>query len=187
MINLVGKVVFSDEMYVSGHKLYSSLMQVLRTSGVIDNIMLRSNERLPLGYIEVYGVIRSYHSVSKYKKTSQEVFVKSFSSISDEAFNSYNKRDKTRNDVNENVIILSINKVRETPGKKKIVEMRLKSLKGQRYGWNAIAWGDDAEKLVELGKGAKVHINGRLQSREYEKCGEKVEIREVSISNFKIM
>lgn len=53
---------------------------------------------------------------------------------------------------------------------------------------NLVAWGKTAEKVNQyLEKGAPVMIDGRLNSRSYEKDGEKRHITEVVINEFMVM
>jgi single-strand DNA-binding protein len=57
--------------------------------------------------------------------------------------------------------------------------------KEETHWHNVVAWGKTAELLGELTeKGSEIAVEGRLQSRSYDKDGEKKYITEVVVSEF---
>lgn len=188
MVELNGEILSSTLIEEKGYSYYSSIISVARASGVDDKILLRSSTQLS-GFVNVRGYVRTYKSRFKNCRTSQEVLVKGVIQYSESEWDSLDEVSKQLNSVDYIVTLLSKTKLRVTPSKRRIVDLYLGySISVDRYDKiQAIAWGRLAERLDKMENGIRLHVKGRLQSREYIKEGETVTVREVSISEYNVV
>lgn len=171
-VTLIGKIIsepiFSHQVY--GEGFYETVLQVNRLSEQTDNIPITISERLMQDYplevgaeIGISGQFRSYNKlVDGRSKLMLTVFVRE---ILEET-----------SDHNPNVIelvgyICKEPIFRTTPFKREICDI----LVAVNRAYNksdylpCIAWGRNARYASGLEIGAKIAINGRIQSREYQK------------------
>lgn len=171
-VTLSGKVagspVFSHEVY--GEKFYEVTLDVKRLSDMTDSIPISVSERLMVNglfdigsEITVNGQFRSYNKVVENKsKLMLTVFVKDVS--------------PTQDSVNANSIYLEgyVCKqpvFRTTPFNREIADILLAV--NRQYNKSdyipCIAWGRNARYVKTLPVGTHIAINGRVQSRRYQK------------------
>lgn len=173
-INLTGRVFSSPEYShtLYGEAFYRLILNVDRLSGASDSIPVTVSERLLCGIpleegslLSLSGQIRSYNQHSENgNRLTITVFALEISREPDDSAH-----------FNEAVIEGHICKpvvYRTTPFSREIADILLAV--NRRYGKSdylpCIAWGRNARFVRELGVGSKIHISGRLQSREYQKC-----------------
>lgn len=171
-VTLIGKIVsepvFSHQVF--GEGFFESVLQVSRLSEQVDNIPITISERLMQDYplevgceMGVSGQFRSYNKmVDGRSKLMLTVFVREvLEDISDQ---------------NPNIIelvgyICKEPIFRTTPFKREICDI----LVAVNRAYNksdylpCIAWGRNARYASSLEIGSKIAINGRIQSREYQK------------------
>lgn len=171
-VTLIGKIInepiFSHQVY--GEGFYETVLQVNRLSEQTDNIPITISERLMQDYpievgaeIGISGQFRSYNKlVDGRSKLMLTVFVREILEETSEH--------------NPNVIelvgyICKEPIFRTTPFKREICDI----LVAVNRAYNksdylpCIAWGRNARYASGLEIGAKIAINGRIQSREYQK------------------
>lgn len=171
-VTLIGKVIkdpiFSHEVY--GEGFFETMLQVNRLSEQVDIIPITISERLMRCYpievgaeIGVAGQFRSYNKMMDGKsKLMLTVFVREI------------LEDLTDQNPNMIELIGYICKdpiFRTTPFKREICDI----LVAVNRAYNksdyipCIAWGRNARYASTLPVGSKIIINGRIQSREYQK------------------
>lgn len=171
-VTLIGKIIRDPEFshQVFGEGFYETVMQVNRLSEQSDNIPITISERLMQDYalevgteIGISGQFRSYNKMCDGRsKLMLTVFVREI------------MEDLT--DKNPNVIelvgyICKEPIFRTTPFKREICDI----LVAVNRAYNksdylpCIAWGRNARYASGLSVGTKIAINGRIQSREYQK------------------
>lgn len=191
MIKLIGKVdnVTKDVVKVRGVSYSEATLQVKRESGVIDNITLYYNSDLdiePNTYIKVFGEVRTYKETSGPYKTRLKVYVNHKENVN---YDELSDSDKTCNYVCDEGFVVTASKMRTTPNKKRITDIRIGKISaGKKYHtYMAIAWELNAKKLSNVPYGTKIKLEGRLQERKYMKeiNGEKVERSVLEVSIFK--
>lgn len=176
-VTLSGEIVsnfeFSHEFY--GEGFYVAKLASERLSGVKDIITIMVSERLVdvkadwAGmFVRVSGQFRSYNKhEGERNRLVLSVFVREFEDITEE-------RDFGLED--ENLIFLDgyickEPKYRETPLGREIADILLAV--NRPYGKSdyipCIAWGRNARFAEILGVGMRLKIEGRIQSREYQK------------------
>ncbi len=169
---LCGEVVaepkFSHQMY--GEGFYESVIRVPRLSEQVDEIPFTVSERLLSdGMIDVgntvtlSGQLRSYNKLTDGKsKLLLTLFV----------------RDVLENDPERNPNVIDIvgyickpPVYRMTPFKREICDLLLAVNRAYNKSdyLPCIAWGRNARFIKDVEVGSKVAVNGRIQSREYQK------------------
>lgn len=171
-VMLSGEVVREPEYSheVMGEGFYEFTLSVKRLSGQCDFIPITISERLMDGinllsgsFITVNGQFRSYNKQCDNKsKLMLTVFARSVEEFNEE--------------INPNSIVLSgyICKepmYRTTPFKREICDMLIAV--NRAYNKSdyipCIAWGRNARYVNTLKVGDRIELNGRIQSREYQK------------------
>lgn len=184
---------FSHE--VEGEKFYKTVLQVKRKSGIIDEVPVEVSERT-LGYefmvegvlVEITGDVRTRNIEEDGKKKLHVcVFI-------DEVLPA--EKDKDVNEVGFVGTICRDVRLRRKNSGWKIADMMLAvnrscGEKVKSYYIPCIAFGRNAEYVSNLPDGTTLEIEGRFQSREYNKKlenGEGLELKtayEVAIRSLK--
>lgn len=187
------KLEFSHE--VEGEKFYKTVLQVNRKSSVCDEVPVEISERA-LGYefmvegvlVEIEGDVRTRNIEADGKRKLHVcVFV-------DEVFPA--EEDKNVNEVGFTGTICREVHLRKRTSGWKVADMvlavnRLCGKKIKNYYIPCIAFGRNAEYVANLPIGTTLEIEGRFQSREYNKKlenGEGLELKtayEVAIKSLK--
>lgn len=158
--------VFSHEVY--GERFYSFSAECLRRSGRVDTIPCLAPQRLlpcvMQDNLSLYsGQVRSCNkTVDGGNRLIINMFVRG---ISEGAF------DDTLNEVTLQGYICKKPVYRKTPFGREITDLLIAVNRsfGKSDYIPAIAWGVNARSASNMGVGTKVHAEGRLQSRGYEK------------------
>jgi len=171
-VTLIGKIiqepVFSHQVY--GEGFYETVMQVSRLSEQVDNIPITISERLMQDFpievgveLGILGQFRSYNKmIDGRSKLMLTVFVREI------------LEDISEHNPNVIEIVGYICKepiFRTTPFKREICDI----LVAVNRAYNksdylpCIAWGRNARYASGLEVGSKITLNGRIQSREYQK------------------
>nr|WP_317357027.1 single-stranded DNA-binding protein [uncultured Tyzzerella sp.] len=196
IITLIGKIVsdytFSHEMY--GESFYTFKIETSRLSETIDILPVTISERLidknlfKIGaLIEINGQIRSYNNVIENKNhLVLTVFVKDISFNLD--------LNKNPNQVTLNGYVCKQPVYRKTPFGREIADVLLavnRSYNKSDY-IPCIIWGRNAKFANNLSVGDNIKINGRMQSRNYQKKLENGDILEktayeISVSKLEVL
>ena len=196
MVSLIGKIVsdytFSHEMY--GETFYTFKLETSRLSDVIDTLPITISERLIDknlfkidSLIEINGQIRSYNNIVDDKNhLILTVFAKDINFNLD--FN------KNPNQVVLNGYICKPPVYRKTPFGREIADVLLavnRSYNKSDY-IPTIIWGRNAKFASGLNVGDNLKINGRIQSRNYQKKLENGDILEkiayeISVSKLEVV
>jgi len=171
-VMLIGKIIREPEFshQVFGEGFYETILQVNRLSDQSDNIPITISERLMQDYslevgaeIGVAGQFRSYNKMCDGRsKLMLTVFVRE---IMDDL------SDKNPNVIELIGYICKEPIFRTTPFKREICDI----LVAVNRAYNksdylpCIAWGRNARYASGLSVGTKIAVNGRIQSREYQK------------------
>lgn len=176
-VTLSGEIVsnfeFSHEFY--GEGFYTAMLASERLSGAEDTIPIMVSERIvdvKAGwegrFVEVSGQFRSYNKHDGARNHLElSVFAREFEDVTEE-------RDFGLED--ENIIsldgcICKEPKYRKTPLGREIADILLAV--NRKYGKSdyipCIAWGRNAVYASGLEVGTKLQVEGRIQSREYQK------------------
>lgn len=189
---VVSEFEFSHEIY--GEKFYSSQISTMRRSGVYDIIPIMVSERIIdvkeswVGKIvKISGQFRSYnkHEDGKKSRLILQLFARGV--------------DVLQENSNENYIFLegyTCRKIasRETPLGRIVADMIVAV--NRPYGKSdyipCICWGRNAVYAEDFEVGEHIQIEGRMQSREYEKVLEDGEYEnriayEVSVSKVVVL
>lgn len=188
---LVGEVVRKPEYThkVLGTKFYIFDLSVPRTSGTIDKIPVMVSDKMCYiediqngDLIKVKGQFRSYNKRDeKRSRLILSVFAFEISNL-EEDLNGVN-------DIEMKGYICKEPTYRITPNGREISDLLIAT--NRAYGNSdyipCIAWGSNAKYVAKLPIGTHIKLQGRIQSREYEKKNLKDEIEikiayEVSIS-----
>ncbi len=196
IITLIGKIVsdytFSHEMY--GESFYTFKIETSRLSETIDILPVTISERLidknlfKIGaLIEINGQIRSYNNIIENKNhLVLTVFVKDISFNLD--------LNKNPNQVTLNGYVCKQPVYRKTPFGREIADVLLavnRSYNKSDY-IPCIIWGRNAKFANNLSVGDNIKINGRMQSRNYQKKLENGDILEktayeISVSKLEVL
>ncbi len=171
-VTLSGKVasspVFSHEVY--GEKFYEIILDVKRLSDMTDSIPVSVSERLMLNglfdigkEITVNGQFRSYNKVVENKsKLMLTVFVKDAMPLQDGVH---------ANSIYLEGFVCKPTVFRTTPFNREIADILLAV--NRQYNKSdyipCIAWGRNARYVKTLPVGTHIAVNGRVQSRAYQK------------------
>lgn len=159
---------FSHEMY--GEGFYESVLIVPRLSESVDRIPFTVSERLLAdgkiaagNTVTLVGQLRSYNKiVDEHSKLLLTLFV----------------RDVVENDDEQNPNVIDVigfvckpPVYRMTPFKREICDLLLAVNRAYNKSdyLPCIAWGRNARYIKDAPVGSKLTVNGRIQSREYQK------------------
>lgn len=159
---------YSHQMY--GEGFYESILAVPRLSEQVDNIPFTISERLLTdnrvgvgNNITISGQLRSYNKIIDGKsKLLLTLFVRD---ILDE------EEGRNPNTIDIVGYICKPPIYRMTPFKREICDILLAVNRAYNKSdyLPCIAWGRNARFIKDIAVGQKVYINGRIQSREYQK------------------
>ncbi len=177
-VTLSGKIVsnfeFSHECYGDG--FYTTMLASERLSGKKDIIPIMVSERLVdvkaewIGrFVRVSGRFRSYNKHKDGKSHLElSVFAREFEDITDEQMEFEFRHD---NDISLDGYICKAPAYRKTPLGREIADILLAV--NRQYGKSdyvpMICWGRNAVYASGLEIGTRLRIEGRIQSREYQK------------------
>jgi len=195
LVTLSGKII-SD--FTFSHKVYDEsffnfTLSIPRLSAAADEIIVTVAEQLlfgkdikPQDEIAVNGQFRSYNNYSNVgNKLILTVFAKEVLPFSE----NYTAEPIYENEINLSGFVCKLPVYRTTPFGREISDLLIAV--NRTYNKSdyipCIAWGRNAKYAGTLKVGDKVEINGRIQSRNYQKKTENEEIitkvaYEVSIS-----
>lgn len=196
VVTLIGKIVsdytFSHEMY--GEAFYTFNLETSRLSQTSDILPITISERLidknlfKLGaLIEINGQIRSYNNIIENKNhLILTVFAKDISFNLD--------LNKNPNQICLNGYVCKPPVYRKTPFGREIADVLLavnRSYNKSDY-IPCIIWGRNAKFASGLEVGNNIKINGRMQSRNYQKKLENGDILEkvayeISVSKLEVL
>lgn len=199
-INLSGTVSrlpeYSHEVY--GEKFYQFMMDTNRTSGQADTLPITVSERLidlselQVGVtVEVSGQIRTYN---KHEETKNRLIISVFARELDFLEETEGLYFPDTNQVYLTGFVCKEPNYRKTPLGREIADVLLAI--NRPYGKSdyvpGIAWGRNAKFASGLQNGTKLEIQGRLQSRVYQKRISETETEEhvayeVSISKLEVL
>lgn len=195
-LTLTGKIVsepiFSHEVF--GEGFYETQMSVTRLSDQVDILPITISERLLGEYdvkvgdvISIEGQFRSYNKLEGEKsRLMLTVFVREI--IDNQSETEYNNP----NQIEITGYICKQPIYRTTPFKREICDVLLAV--NRAYNKSdyipCILWGRNARYIRNMPIGAKITVNGRVQSRNYQKItdtGECVERTAYEVSVSKVM
>jgi len=198
MINLKGKVVseccFNHEVY--GEGFYNFFIETNRLSNSSDILPVTISERLIIddvvkigNYVEISGQIRSYNSFEENRnRLILTVFTRNIK------LSNSDSRNKNPNQVTLNGYICKKPVYRTTPFGREITDILLAV--NRAYNKSdyipCISWGRNAVFANKLNVGENLLIDGRMQSRIYQKKLDNGEVfertaYEVSISKIELV
>ena len=198
-VTLIGEIVsnfeFSHELY--GEGFYTAMLASERTSGQKDIIPIMVSDRLvDTGadwtgrFVKVLGQFRSYNKhEGERNRLILSVFAREFEEFEELPFS-----DNYSNHISLDGYICKKPTYRETPLGREIADILLAV--NRQYGKSdyipCIAWGRNARFASGLEVGTRLQIEGRIQSREYQKriSDDEYETRtayEVSISKMEVV
>lgn len=174
MIELIGKVekVERNKFKVNGKPYTEVVVSVKRDSGTCDNIILvylaNRFKVLEGTYVRVVGDVRTYKEESETFRTRAKVAVSNLNKVN---YDELSETEKTLNVVADEVMIIRASKMRRTPNRLRITDLRVgkTNTRGKLYTYAAIAWGSIAKDVSDLPYGTKIKLQGRLQERKYQK------------------
>lgn len=195
-LTLTGKIVsepiFSHEVF--GEGFYETQMSVRRLSDQVDILPITISERLLGEYdvkvgdvISVEGQFRSYNKLEGDKsRLMLTVFVREIlDNLTDTEYNNPNQIEITGYICKQPIY-------RTTPFKREICDVLLAV--NRAYNKSdyipCILWGRNARYIRNMPIGAKITVNGRVQSRNYQKItdtGECIERTAYEVSVSKVM
>lgn len=195
-LTLTGKIVsepiFSHEVF--GEGFYETQMSVTRLSDQVDILPITISERLLGEYdvkvgdvISVEGQFRSYNKLEGDKsRLMLTVFVREIlDNLSETEYNNPNQIEITGYICKQPIY-------RTTPFKREICDVLLAV--NRAYNKSdyipCILWGRNARYIRNMPIGAKITVNGRVQSRNYQKItdtGECIERTAYEVSVSKVM
>lgn len=170
---IVSEFAFSHEVF--GEKFYTTYLSTERTSGTADVIPVMVSDRLVditenwIGQsVRVGGQFRSYNKHEEEKtRLLLSVFAREFEVQKDDG----EVRLYDKNSISLDGCICKEPNYRETPLGREIADLLLAV--NRPYGKSdyipCICWGRNARFAGQLEVGTRIAIEGRIQSREYEK------------------
>jgi primosomal replication protein N len=181
------KGILGDEYDLShethGEKFYRTTIKTVRDSGTVDVLPVLISEKLKIAnagqfFAEVRGEIRSYNQVTETgTKLILSLFAKNIRELSEE---------EHYNQVTLNAFLTKKPVLRTTPLGRTICDILIavnrKTSKSDYIP--CVIWGKNAEEASTLNVSDNIIIEGRLQSREYNKNGETRIAYEVSVNKF---
>ena len=177
--NIVSDFVYSHALY--GETFYNVTLCVKRDSGNVDLVPLLISDRLidstiKYNYVYVTGGFRSYNQHDEDKdRLKLYVFVDSMAAV---------EACKNVNDVFLEGYLCKQPTYRHTPHGREIADVMLAV--NRQYGKSdyipCILWGRNAYFVKDLKAGSSLRVAGRIQSREYNKNGERKTAYELSVN-----
>lgn len=178
-LTISGKIVsdfaFSHEVF--GEKFYIAYLSTERTSGTADTIPVEVSDRLVDvscdwngQRVKIDGQFRSYN---KYEENGMKlilaVFAKEFTSS--ELENEEPGNQKCKNNIYLDGYICKTPTYRKTPLGREVADLLVAVNRSYRKSdyIPCICWGRNARFAGQLEVGTRIAIEGRIQSREYEK------------------
>jgi single-stranded DNA-binding protein len=163
---IVSEYAYSHE--AAGEKFYTTVIKSVRLSGTSDLIPVTISERLisptmnDTGvFVEINGEFRSYNDKEN-RKLKLSVFAYDISFLEDV---------RNVNDIGLIGYICKEPLYRTTPLGREITDVMLAV--NRAYGKSdyipCVVWGRNARFVENLAVGTKLKVNGRIQSREYNK------------------
>lgn len=173
-VKLIGKLTNLKYSHsYENEKFYFSTMCVTRTSGNVDMINVLISERLLFNEllhnnVSVYGTMRTYNQTDEYGNTHVLVYV--FANSID-LFDKEMTNSVSNNEVEIEGYVCKNSHKRTSPFGRVITDLCLavNTRYGKSYYIPTIFWGRNAKFADKYEIGTKVHIVGRIQSREYIK------------------
>ncbi|HIV85334.1 MAG TPA: single-stranded DNA-binding protein [Candidatus Monoglobus merdigallinarum] len=171
---VTGEPEISHELY--GEKYYNIELKVRRLSSRKDYIPITISEKLirafwpvPGDFVKITGQYRSYNNYTGVgNKLILTVFAKSIKYLSKEQFD---ETDINPNQIYLNGYLCKKPTYRTTPSNREISDILIAV--NRFYNKSdyipCIAWGINAQFAKDLEVGTNIIINGRIQSREYQK------------------
>ena len=186
-----GDFIFSHEVY--GEKFYNFYLECERLSGVFDILPVTASDRLLNGCfsdgdnIKIQGQIRSYNS---YREGRTKLILTLFA----REIAICEKTDTDINDIELNGFTCKPCVYRTTPFGRQIADILLavnRSYNKSDY-IPCICWGRNAIFASSLDIGCNIKVNGRMQSRIYQKKISETEViektaYEISVSKLEIL
>lgn len=177
--NIVSDFVYSHALY--GETFYNVTLCVKRDSGNVDLVPLLISDRLidstiKYNYVYVTGGFRSYNQHDEDKnRLKLYVFVDSMAAV---------EAEDNVNDVFLEGFLCKQPTYRHTPHGREIADVMLAI--NRQYGKSdyipCILWGRNAYFVKDLKAGSSLRVAGRIQSREYNKNGERKTAYELSVN-----
>ena len=177
--NIVSDFVYSHALY--GETFYNVTLCVKRDSGNVDLVPLLISDRLidsttKYNYVYVTGGFRSYNQHDEDKdRLKLYVFVDSMAAV---------EAEDNVNDVFLEGFVCKQPTYRHTPHGREIADVMLAV--NRQYGKSdyipCILWGRNAYFVKDLKAGSSLRVAGRIQSREYNKNGERKTAYELSVN-----
>ena len=159
--------VFTHEVY--GEKFYEFKLKSERKSEVADELIVTASETLLSDYtilgmsVKIVGEIRTYN-VHNEERNRLHIFVFARDV-------SMYDTEHDENNVELDGYICKPPVYRQTPLGRKIAEVMVAC--NRPYGKSdyipTVAWGRNARRVGDMSVADKIHVKGRLQSREYTK------------------
>lgn len=168
---ILENLTFDYEVF--GEKIYSSTIDVIRTSGTHDIIPIKISERAidvqkdrQGAFVNVLGQFRSYDRYeSDRRKLILYMFVDEMSFIDDLKWNNHSNNAYIDGYICKEPVF------RETPKGREIADVLLAVNRAcQKTDYiPCVFWGRNAHYVTNLEVGTRLQLNGRIQSREYLK------------------
>lgn len=189
--DIVSEFAFSHEAY--GEKFYTAHPSARRTSGKADVIPVMVSDRL-VNVTENWGgysvrICGQFHSYNKHDEDKNRLLLSVFAREFELSISLYDK-----NSISLDGYVCKEPNYRETPLGREITELLLAV--NRPYGKSdyipCICWGRNARFARNLEVGTRIAIEGRIQSREYQKCISDTETEtrtayEVSVSRINVI
>ena len=165
---LVQELTYNHSLY--GEAFYNGFLSVPRLSGTEDLLPITVSERLlgeneiyPGGYYRIIGQLRSYNKHTEgANRLIITVFARSLTALIEE---------DAKNELELTGYLCKPPVYRKTPFNREIADLLLavnRSYSKSDY-LPCIAWGRNARFAADLPVGQHLHIQGRMQSRAYQK------------------
>lgn len=192
VVNVSGSVAteFKFDHEVFGEKFYACFLDIKRVSGTVDTIKVMVSDRLvdvkkvKVGmYVEVSGQFRSFTDKSKGTGSGRHLILYVFATKFNEVERAGYYVDKNSIDIFGTICRKPT--YRTTPMGRQLSDVLFAV--NRSYGKSdylpIIFWGRNANFAKDLPVGTKLHIIGRVQSREYVKKLDGAGESETSVQN----
>lgn len=170
---IVSDFAFSHEVF--GEKFYIAYLSTERTSGTADVIPVMASDRLidvtkewKEQIVRIRGQFRSYN---KHKDGKNKVLLSVFAREFEVRENDGEARPNDENTIFLDGYICKEPNYRETPLGREIADLLVAVNRPYRKSdyIQCICWGRNAKFARRFGVGTHISIEGRIQSREYQK------------------
>ena len=190
LVVISGEITTPKELFEKdGETFYSFTISPVRNSGVKDvipvvcpQVLLQRVDVENLKYVEIVGEYRSRNVKVNSTKNRLELFIfaKELTELLENSF---------MNDIQLTGYLVKSPTFRTTPFGRKICDGMIAV--NRHYDRSdyipLIIWNRKAEYFSTLKTGTKIFIDGRIQSREYDKEGTKKVAYEVSVNSYKVI